>query len=83
MKVLEVKEPEVVHFNWKAEGMDLETDVKLMLHVSDTDTELAVEESGWPDNESGQQSRLLHMAGWVDMFLKLKARIEHDIDLRS
>lgn len=72
----------IIKLSWQAEAVNYRTQIEIRLEVDDTDTILHIKECGWEDDEAGQNSRMHHTWGWVSMAYQLKARIEHDIDLR-
>lgn len=50
--------------------------------LEDGDTLLSISEEGWKTDADGLKGSHDNCSGWTHMALCLKARIEHDIDLR-
>jgi uncharacterized protein YndB with AHSA1/START domain len=73
-----------ITLSWKAFEVDYDTQCEFKFEPSEDgkSTTVHVTESGWQKDEKGYASSYEHCSGWTHMLLSLKARLEHDIDLR-
>ena len=71
-------------FGWKAFQVPTFTRVKIQVDPHPKGgTKVTISESGWEDDQAALDSAFEHCSGWMHMLMCLKARLEHDIDLRG
>ncbi len=81
--VSEMDENRKLAFTWKAQKVDYETTVEFTFERDkDHHTVVEVVERGFHPDAQGLLISYDHRGGWEHMLMCLKARLEHDIDLR-
>ncbi|UCD75203.1 MAG: SRPBCC domain-containing protein [Phycisphaerales bacterium] len=82
--VHEVVENEKIVFSWEAYKVDYDVTCTFTFEsINDGATRVTVHETGWKRDEAGLASSFAQCNGWTHMLMCLKARLEHDIDLRD
>lgn len=70
--------------HWQAYGVEYEVNTEFMFHArKDGMTIVTITESGFHDDEKGRIASYAQCSGWTDFLLCLRARLEHNIDLRQ
>jgi len=70
-----------IAFAWPASGPM--TDVSISLEAQDEETTLiGIHEGSWPMDDEGVRRALGQTRGWTDFLCRLKAYLEHGINLR-
>jgi len=82
VKVREVVANERIVIEWPADGYDTRVEMTFT-PLDGGDTMVGIAESGWPDDEKGQQLSYGNSGGWMHMMCCLKAYLEYDINLRA
>ena len=69
--------------NWPAAGkVDYRTTFTFTFHSHDDSTVIHVSETGWLRDDAGLASAFDQCSGWTHFFASLKARLEHNVDLK-
>ena len=75
---------ERIEGHWQAYGVDYDVTTLFEFTTrSDGITVVTISESGFYDDEKGHIASYAQCSGWTDFLLCLRARLEHNIDLRS
>lgn len=78
---LEIEEPDRLHYTWKWDGQEIETDIVVTFKaVSDDETEVILTHSGFSEHPSADDIKHHrtysdHMGGWTTGFQKLEALV--------
>jgi uncharacterized protein YndB with AHSA1/START domain len=84
VKVTRLVPDERIEFAWEANEGGYDTKVVMTFEPVDAGTTLVrIAESGWRENEKGQESSYGNCFGWSQMLCCLKAWVEHGINLRQ
>lgn len=71
-------------FRWEAYKVPYETICTISFSpVSESTTQVIIEETGWQNDQAGLESAFEHCAGWQHMLLCMKAWLEYGLDLRN
>ncbi len=79
----EVQTDECVVCTWRAYQVDYDTRCTFRFAAAgDGATTVTITEEGWRNDAAGRISSYEHCSGWTHMLMCMKARLEHDLDLR-
>lgn len=82
--VEEVVPDEKIAAGWR--GYRVDYSVRFVIELEpkypEDHTRIVITETGWRNDPPGRSGSYEHCSGWTDMLMCLKARLEHDIDLR-
>jgi uncharacterized protein YndB with AHSA1/START domain len=84
VKVTRLVPNERIELSWEANEGGYDTRVVMTFEPVDAGTTLVrIAESGWHENEKGQESSYGNCFGWSQMLCCLKAWVEHRVNLRQ
>ena len=82
--VAHVTPNERIEGHWQAYGVDYEVETIFELKTrEDSVTIVTISERGFHDDDKGHIASYAQCSGWTDFLLCLRARLEHNIDLRQ
>lgn len=80
--ILEVKENELLAFNWSAVGRATRVDIKLK-EAGENKTKISITEASFELNEAEMKNAMGQTHGWVDFICSLKAYLYTGVNLRT
>ena len=82
VKVQKLVTNELISFQWEASGQPANVDI-MLTSVSNTQTNIAITEAIFKNDEIGVKRALQQTQGWTDFICSMKAYLYANINLRS